>query len=280
MNEIVRIRRLAVRKIVHKYRLITCRRRPLPDFIIIGARKAGTSSLAYYLGQHPDIAPPLLKEIQFFDGGRHPWFDNYLQGEKWYRSNFRPRRKTGSASKTFEKTPLYMYHPLVPGRMHELLPDVKIIALLRNPVDRAISDYFMNKGSGNEKLSMLQAFMSEEERLGPILERQDYKHPAFLHHSYKLRGLYKEQLDRYLLRFGRGNMMFIYSEPFFANPENTLRRIFDFVGVDREQPVRDLTPQNVGSRANVPKDAYEHLESYFHPHNEELYELIGEAAPW
>lgn len=127
----------------------------------------------------------------------------------------------------------------------------------------------------------MQALKSEEERLKPIIEKQDYKNNSFIHHSYKSRGLYHEQLKRYLDYFPMSNILVVQSETLFTQPHETLQRVFQFVGVDTEFFINDLKPRNVGSnRTKIDPDVYKYLEDYFRPHNQELYKLIGENYDW
>lgn len=264
-----------------KYRQTTSSKRPLPDFLIIGAQKSGTTSLFHYLGQHPQIAPSLKKEIHYFDGGGNPAIDNYLKGPDWYRSNFPIRKESQSALKTFEASPRYIFNPLVPQRIADLIPHAKLIALLRNPTERAISHYFHEKRNGQESMPIMEALRLEEERLKPVLDKCGYKSYVFKHFSYKSRGLYYEQLARYLNYFPGENILAINSEKLFSEPEVILRRIFEFVGVDTEFTIKNLEPHNVGSNKNkVSPDVYEYLDEYYRPHNQKLYELVGEDYCW
>lgn len=270
-----------IHNIPGKYRQITWSNRFLPDFIIIGAQKSGTTSLYDYLSQHPQLRPSYKKEVHFFDGGLDPNVDNFKKGEAWYRSNFPLKRNTGNNQKAFEASPLYIFNPLAPQRISELIPKVKLIAVLRNPVERAISHYFHEKRKGFESLPIMQALKAEDERLKPVIDKQDYKNNIFIHHSYKNRGLYHEQLKRYLNYFPMSNILVINSETLFMQPHDTLRRVFQFVDVDAEFTINDIEPRNVGSnRIEIDPEAYEYLEDYFQPHNQDLYELVGKNYGW
>jgi hypothetical protein len=163
------------RDIIFKYRQATWSKRAFPSIIIIGAQKSGTSSLFYYLGQHPQIIPSYKKEVHFFDGGLNPNVDNFNKGEPWYRSHFPLKRNTINNQKAFEASPLYLFNPLSPQRIYELIPEVRLIAVLRNPVERAISHYFHEKWAGREPFPIMKALQSEEKRLSPVINKQDYK---------------------------------------------------------------------------------------------------------
>lgn len=267
-------------KLIRMSRQATWRNRPLPDFIIIGAQKGGTSSLYAYLAQHPQLLPSLKKEVHFFDGGLNYETDNYQKGEAWYRAHF-PRKAAGAHLKSFEASPLYIFNPLVPRRMFDLIPEVKLIVLLRNPTERAISHYFHEKERGDESLPVLEALRAEEKRLAAVIECEDYKSEIFRRYSYKSRGLYKEQIKRFLEYFSWQQLLVLSSEEFFSKPDTTLSRVFEFVGVDTAFRVKDLKPRNVGkSRSKVDPEVYEYLNDYFLPHNQALYNLVGENYAW
>ncbi len=263
------------------YRRVTSRDRALPDFIIVGAQKAGTSSLFHYLCQHPQLVPPFTKEVHFFDGGLHPGVDPFEKGPAWYRAHFPPKGTLGECRQTFEASPLYLFNPLVPERIHDLVPTVKLIALLRNPTERAISHYFHERRAGHETLPVMEALLAEEQRLAPVMASGDYQSDTFMNFSYKQRGLYKEQLERFAAYFPWSQILVLSSEEFFREPGQTLRRVFEFVGIDAEFRVGDLKPRNVGrDKAKVGPEVYSYLDDYFAPHNQALYRLIGQGFDW
>lgn len=264
-----------------QYRLLTANKRALPDFIIIGAQKAGTASLYHYLGQHPQLLPSYRKEVHYFDGGLDPKMDSYAKGRSWYQAYFPLKRTIRPGQQTFEASPLYMFNPLAPQRITDLLPKVKIIALLRNPTERAISQYFHEKRKNNETLPIHEAMQREEERLEAVLKAGDYKHASFIHHTYKSRGHYKEQLERYFQVFPKENILILGSEELFADPVATLQRTFTFLNVAPEFKVNNLTPHNVGkNKSNVPAETIAYLNEYFTPHIRELYGFLGRDFGW
>lgn len=263
------------------HRALTSGRRALPSFLIIGAAKSGTTSLYSYLGQHPNLIRGYSQEVHFFDGGLDPNRDDFARGERWYRKHFPLIDDMGDADQTFESSPLYIYHPLAAERMYRLLPRVRLIALLRNPIERAISHYFHERRHGREPLELGQALAAEEARLQPALARGDFKDVAFIHLSYKRRGLYGEQIQRFRQYFPADQMMIVNHEQLFADPHAGLRRIFAFLGVDPDFVVPALRPHNVGSnRQDVDAAIYRKLDAYFAPHNRKLYDLIGTDFGW
>lgn len=264
-----------------RYRRATWRYRVLPDFILIGAQKCGTTSLFHYLGQHLQLAPSFGKEVHFFDGGLDPRVDNFAKGQAWYRAHFPLKKHMSAQNKTFEASPFYIFNPQAPKRIADLTPEVKLIAVLRNPTERAISHYFHEKRKQRDPLPIFEALLEEERRLDSVLQNEDYKHRVFIHHSYKSRGLYRKQLERYLEHFPPSQMLVLNSEKLFTEPDETLKRVFTFVGVDPGFMVKDLKPRNVASnRSQVEPEVYEYLTSYFRPHNQALYDLLGENFGW
>lgn len=276
---IIRLKKLG-KKAFHTYKLLTWQKRALPDFIIIGAQKAGTTSLFNYLSKHPDIIPPITKEVHYFDGGLNPSIDNFAKGEKWYKSHF-PLRSKLKNKKTFEASPLYLFNPLAPYRIKELLPDVKLIALLRNPVDRAISHYFHEKRNNYDPLGELDAMKEEENRMTNLAINKDFKNREFIKYSYKSRGRYYEQLERYFSLFPKKNILVIESERFFSNPECVLKDILEFIGVDDKFKFVNLKPINTGyNKRKVDEELYVYLNEYFKPINNKLFEIIDDKYDW
>lgn len=271
-----------LRRLVWTSRRATWALRSLPDFIIIGTQKAGTSSLYSYLSQHPQLSPPVKKEVHFFDGGMNPKIDTFQRGARWYRAHFPLKRPFVSHSKSFEATPLYIFNPLAPKRIFDLLPEVRMVAILRNPTERAISHYFQTRRvEGREPLPIREALDAEERRLQPLRETEDFKNRAFRFYSYKSRGLYKAQLERYLEYFPPEQILVLNSADLFNRPGSCLREVFRFVDIDDEVRIRDLEPRNVGSnRSDVDPDVYDYLDEYFAPHNQALYDLIGNDFGW
>jgi hypothetical protein len=264
-----------------RYRLATARNRSLPHFIIIGAQKSGTTSLYHYVNQHPSLIRSFLREVHYFDGGLDPAVDTYRNGPDWYRAHFPLTRSAHGQFKTCEASPLYMLNPLVPGRIAELIPQVRLIAILRNPTERAISHYFHERRYGREPLSIEQALRAEESRLEPILHAGDFKNPAFIYHAYKTRGVYRPQLERFLKHFPRQQLLVVKSEELFEAPQSVVRRVFEFVGVDADFVVADVDARNVASnKVQVGPGIREYLDDYFAPHNRMLYELTGEDYGW
>ena len=193
---------------------------------MIGAQKAGTTALYAYLRWHPGITGPSWKEVSFFD--RHWW-----RGEAWYRGQFPLRageRLVGEAS------PSYLFHPLAPERARSLVPDARLVALLRDPVDRAYSQYQHEVALGREPLSFEDALAAEDERLRGEVERLVADPRAFSRawwdHSYASRGRYAEQLERWLAVFPREQLLVVRTEDLGERPAETYASILSFLGAD------------------------------------------------
>ena len=188
--------------------------RALPDFLIIGAQRAGSSSLFAYVCAHPSVAEPTHKEIHFFD-------NNWFRGLDWYRRYFPLRARMGGRI-TGEASPYYLFHPAAAGRVAETLPDVRLIAVLRDPVERAYSAYQLARRQGHETLEFEEALAREVERLAGEEERilADPRYASVAHRrfSYRTRGLYAEQLERWYERFPREQLLVVRSEDLFAEP--------------------------------------------------------------
>src|SRR5918994_1595947 len=217
-----------LRRLRSEYRTLTAPLRGLPSVLIIGAQKGGTTSLFNYLIQHPKVLPPVSKEIHYFDL-------QYARGHRWYRGCFPLARHLQQGSVTLEASPYYLFHPLVARRAAELLPDVTVVALLRNPIDRALSHYHHEVRGGREALSLEEALDREAERLAGEEERlvsqPDYY--SYNHHryAYTRRGLYLEQLRRWEQHFPRSQMLIIQSERLFADPVGTTAAVYRAMGV-------------------------------------------------
>ena len=219
------------RRVALKLRKATSGMRALPDFIIAGAQKCGTSSMHQYFTHHPRLLAGSIKEIQFFNGGLDPVWDKYAEGEALYRSYF-PLRTTvhRKAALCFEASPDYIFSPKAAARMARVVPDAKIVVLLRDPVERAISHYFHELRRGRESADIETAFAREEERLAPAMAAENFKDTAFINLSCKLRGRYAEQLERLYAHYPRDQVLVLEAEGFFEDPLSVMRKVLDFVG--------------------------------------------------
>ncbi|OOZ39334.1 hypothetical protein BOW53_12185 [Solemya pervernicosa gill symbiont] len=242
--------------------------------------KSGTTSLYQYLIQHPQIKRAQRKEVHYFNSGRINAGDTYKLGEKWYRSHF-PLRMEMRGKICGEATPMYLLYPHVPARIHQTKPDTKLILLLRNSTERAISHYFHEINRDCEVLPIMEALEAEDSRLEKSLNTNNFQSNEYRCHAYKLRGHYRKQIERYLQFFDREQLLILNSERLFTQPEETLREVYQFLDVDDGYKIPDLKPRNVGTRRTVVNaEVYDYLNRYFAPHNEALFELLGERYDW
>jgi len=264
----------------HFYYLTSSFRVP-PNFFVIGGMRCGTTSLYHYLGQHNCIKRAAYDEIGYFD-------DNFHLGLNWYRSLFPTKfmqKKIESEYKkflTYDVTPFYIYNPLVVDRIFKFSPNAKIIAVLRNPIDRAYSHY-NNKmqAEGDTKTTFEEIINAEIE----IIEKNkknidDY---AFLVDTfYELllaRGFYAKQLEFWFKKFPRKNILLISSEELATNTDKTISEIFEFLEVPI-QKISDLTKQNVIKYPKMKDSTREILINFFKPYNEKLFGMLGRRFNW
>ena len=215
-------------------------RRSLPDFLIIGAQKAGTTSLFEYLIESPDVRSPLRKEVHFYD-------HNLDRGERWYRSNF-PLRDHRSWV-TGESSPYYLLHPWVPGRVAEHLPDTRLIVLLRDPVARAYSHYQHSRALGREPIANFEAALAAEGKRTNAawsrLVKRGSREAEVEWFSYARRSRYAPQLRRWLEQFPRESLLILTAEEFYRDPRATVARTRAHIGVDAvDLSARDYAPRN------------------------------------
>jgi hypothetical protein len=266
-----------VRQLRASYRELTGPLRGLPSVLIIGAQKGGTTSLFNYLMQHPEVRMPFGKEIHYFDL-------HYDRGIRWYRGRFPYSYRLRGGAMTLDASPYYLVHPLVPQRAAQLLPQIKLIALLRNPIHRTLSHYQHEVRAGRESLSLPEAIEREAERLAGEEERlqNDPSYYSYNHHrySYALRGRYIEQLRRWMQHFPRSQLLVLQSESFFRDPGSATATVCEFLGLpphrlDRYHPFL----RGEYERA-MPDELRNKLATYFEPYNRELYQWLGEDFDW
>lgn len=255
------------------------RGRPLPDFLIIGAQRSGTSSLYQALVTHPRIRAARVKEVHFFDV-------NFEKGVDWYRTHF-PRldadRGGSGRPITGEASPYYLPHVHAPKRVAAVLGDVRLIVLLRNPVERAYSHYHSVRARCQEPLAFEEAIAAEDERTGRELERMDrdegYRSIEYRRYSYLGRGHYAEQLERWFVHHPRERFVILASEDYYGHPASTYARVLEALGL----PPHDLGPHpwiNRGTYPPLTPPTRRRLEEYFRPHNERLRALLGTEFCW
>jgi Sulfotransferase domain len=281
------------RRAAWHFRSATSGARILPSFLIIGAQRAGTTSLFSYLERHPDVAVPASgresvrwnKELQFFN-------DRYSRGLTWYRSFFptsaarRLARSRGHDLLAGEASPSYLFDPVVPGRVAESIPDVRLIVLLRDPIERAYSHYQHMRRLRVESRSFEEAVALEETRLSrtekrpgdpPVKRRRRRRHRR--HFAYLTRGVYADQLERWFEHFPREQLLVLRTDDLLAKPADVYAETLAFLGL-RPWDLKEFVPQNRASYAPIDPDLRSKLESYFAEPNARLAKLLGMDLGW
>ena len=285
-------------KLKWRLRFLNTGSRVWPDFLIIGASKSGTTSLWNYIAQHPNVFPNYKgkKEIQYFDQKINK---NFPQGSnknlRWYKAHFPTRedlsKKTNEINATKvlvgEATPGYLFHPLSPPQIKTLMPNVKLIVLLRNPIKRAFSHYQHEYRVGRENLSFEEAVKAECSRISgsyeKIMSQKNFFCPEYHYHSYLERGKYYEQLVRWYNYFPKDRFLIIKSEELFENPEAVYKKVLKFLDLPAYEKT-EFEKMNQGSY-NMPRTAdfeniIQWLEEYYYKENQKLYELLGVNFKW
>ncbi len=258
--------------------------RMLPRFILAGGQRCGTTSLFKNLAEHPQLLRPAVeKGIDYFTL-------RYGEDLDWYRGHFPlaapaalRTRRTGPPV-AFEACTYYMFHPFALERIARDLPDVKLVFMLRDPVERAFSAYKHEYARGFETVADFGTALDlEDGRLAGEEERMaadvTYESLAHRHHAYTRRGQYVEQLERALALFPREQVHVLESESFFADPETEYRRVLDFLGVEPYVPSR-FDRHNARPSSPMPGDTRERLTAHYAAYDEKLAALLGRSLGW
>ena len=279
----------------NSFRNYTAKLRMLPDFIIIGGAKCGTTSLFSYILNHPQVNSPTLKEISFFE---HVSKTN----KNWYRSHF-PLKKSGII--TGEATPAYLVHPFAPERISNFIPNVKLIILLRNPIDRAYSafNYMVNLGA---QITDDFEYVIEQElkrikilEESPINEINEKNFDYTLTFSYLRHGIYVNYIKNWLKFFPKNQIHIIHTQELNKNTDKILSDVFTFLNLPNHEINFNKSNQNIrkifvqggkefdsGKKMNVQhyekmdEKLQKKLKKFYEPYNEELFNLLGKRFDW
>ena len=264
--------------------MATASARMTPAFLIVGAQRCGTTSMYRALSQHPAVLKAVWRKgVHYFDVA-------YTHGPRWYRAHFplqlsalRRARSVGTTPMTFESSPYYLFHPLSAERIARDLPGVKVLVLVRDPVERAYSAHAHELARGYETEQFERALELEEERLRGEVERMltdvGYESHAHRHQAYLTRGRYAEQIDRMGAQLGRENVHVIDSQVFFDDPVRTYRAVQEFLGLPAlGVPVFDQ--HNARQRAPMPASLRHRLEDHFAVVDEQLLPWLGQVPSW
>ncbi len=254
-----------------------------PTFLVIGAQKGGTTALYRYLREHPAALCATPKEVHYFNV-------EYQRGPGWYLAHFplatrgaAVRRRLGVHPAVGEVTPAYLFHPRVPERVYAFDPGLKLISVLRDPVERAYSQYQMQLRGGTETRSFEYALEREEEEWPRELERlladPAYISPTGLQRSYVARGRYAEQLERWLRFFPREQLLILTSDDLLDDPAETMAVVAAFLGIPAWQ-AETYPLRSVNEYEPMVAEIRDRLASTFEPHTRRLEELLGRQLPW
>ncbi|MEV4411564.1 sulfotransferase [Catellatospora sp. NPDC049609] len=263
---------------------LTADRRLTPSFLIVGTQRGGTTSLYKALVQHPAYLPPRFRKgVHYFDM-------DYHRGHKWFMGHFPSRAKaertaqaTGMPAITGEASPYYMWHPLAPERIARDLPGVKLIVLLRDPVERAYSGHAHEYARGFETEKFEQAVALEAERMAgeraKMAADPAYHSHAVRHLAHLGRGEYIDQLLHLEELVGRPRLHVVDSHDYFAEPERVFAGVCRFLDIpDVPGIVHDQ--HNARPRSAMPDALRSRLEDHFAPYDARLADWLGAAPSW
>ncbi|MBE9097328.1 tetratricopeptide repeat-containing sulfotransferase family protein [Tychonema sp. LEGE 07203] len=239
----------------------------VPNFIIIGSQRCGTTSLYTYLAQHPQVLTPIKKEMDFFS-----W--HFYRGFDWYLAHF-PQIPEGGEFVTGEASPSYFDCREAPKRLYSACPEAKLIVLLRNPADRAISHFYRLKGLNWEGRSLDRAIKDEIERLNQNPEYIIGEEPG----NYLARGRYIEFMKNWLALFPKQQLLILKSEDFYAGAAASVKQVLEFLELPEYQ-LPEYQNANPGFYPRVNESVRELLNDYFKPYNQELEEYLGRKFGW
>ena len=254
--------------------------RVLPECFVIGVVRSGTTSLYNYLSQHPSIAPAAYDELGYFD-------DNYHLGVNWYKSLFPTKFTKNKIIKkhgkflTYDVTPFYIYNPLVAKRIFESFPKAKIISNLRNPIDRAYSNYNDALEMGDIKIpfeEVVQIAMDEIDKNKSKLNNEAYIVDTY-YENILARGFYADQLKIWFEKFQKNQLLMIPSEDLAQKTDQILTKIFEFLDLPYFK-IKDLAKQNKREYPPMKAETRKLLIEFYRPYNEKLYNLINQHFDW
>jgi hypothetical protein len=275
--------RRSVRRVTDAYGQSTRGRRVLPDFLIVGAQRCGTTTLFRTLDQHPAVLPPTLRKgVHYFDL-------SYQRDLSWYRGHFPTQAQVDEASAAAgvravvgESSPYYMWHPAGPERIAANLPDVRLLVALRDPVERAYSAHAHELARGYETVPFEEALELEQERIGGaeqvLVSSRGSRHFAHQHQSYVTRGQYIDQLERLEHHLGRSRIHVVDAADFWSDPEPHWAQVLEFLGLP-EHPVT-FERHNARKRSPMPDSLRHRLEDHFADFDRRLATWWGHTPSW
>lgn len=244
-----------------------------PNFIIIGAQKSGTTSLANYINQHPQVIPAIKKETHF-------WYRDFSKGINWYLAHFPPIPKLQNFI-TGEATPNYLEYYHSAKRIYNVFPNVKLLVIFRNPVDRAVSQYYHWVRIKREERSFEKTIDSELEMLlkNPDKPQGDQNYWQQQFGNYIGRGVYIEFIKKWMEIFPREQFIILKAEDLFEKPTIIMKQVFDFLGLPEHQ-LQNYRKLNAGYYQPIKQSVRQRLTTYFTPHNHRLEEYLSVKFNW
>lgn len=270
--------------------MLTASARISPDYLIAGTKKGGTTSLANWLVQHPGVLRMFPKTQRHKSA--HYFDVNFTRSPAWYRSHFPTRqhrqRRTqelGYQPLVGEASPYYMFHPAAPDRVKSMLPDAKVIMLLREPVSRAYSHYWDRVSTGFETAATFEeAIAAEAQRLStaddPLFADPSYVHYSHEHHSYLARGRYSEQLSRWSPLLDDDHLLVLEFERMKSEPLALFAEVLDFLGLPPCDTIDFRARNERKQQPPLSAATRESLVDYFRPYNRQLVQLTGREFSW
>jgi hypothetical protein len=271
------------------YALSTSAERPAPDYLVIGTKRGGTTSMFNYLLMHPGV-------LGLFPQSRGKKSTDYFfkephRGDRWYRSHFHTRtyrrrleKRLGYPPVGGEASPYYLWDPRIAPQVRQVAPDVRAIALLRDPVERAWSHYQERVENAVEPLTFEEALAAEPDRLDGELERMladpAYYSEAHDWYSYRSRGVYLHQLQNWAQHFPADQLLVLRSEDLYQDVQATVDRVSAFLGLPSVPVPTTRTFNASRTTSSVPAAARAELAEYFAPHNAALEEYLGQSMNW
>ena len=263
------------RSIDWRFRVMTSRWRVLPDFVIVGAQRSGTTSLFDYLGRHPQVFPAFRKEVHFHDL-------HHDRGLGWYRAHFPLTWRMSEGDIAGEATPNYLIHPDAPRRLQATTPDARLIVMIRNPIERTHSSWRLMSSRGIETASFKDAIAREQRTPDPLVGESTggpERLGSALQFLYVAKSRYAEQIERWLEFFSQEQLTVIASEDLFVNPAGVLSDLSKFLGIDPWDPA-SFPALNRVAPASIDDGLRQELAEYFRPHNRRLELLLGRTFDW
>ena len=253
---------------------ITASSRVLPDFIIIGTVRSGSTSLYYNICEHPSVLSAAYDEIGFFDS-------NYHLGINWYRSMFPTIKEMENVEKktsfaiTGEDTPFYFWKEEAAKRIFEMNSNSKIIGIFRNPVDRAYSNYNLAIRSKTEKLTFEEAIDEEID----FLKKHSFRESTDNKRSYLAKGIYENQIKIWFELFPREQIHLLSTEDMQKNPEETLQKAFRFLEIP-DYIIKNPQKQKAAEYKKMNNETREKLVDFYKQHNERFFKTIQKKFDW